>query len=111
MNYDPYNNKERREDNKIHMKRTIEVTVRNKVGLHARPATLFVKEAVKYKAKIKVENLTNASQEVDARSLLNILTLGVQKGHTIRITAEGDDCQQAIEALVSLIEHNFYEDE
>jgi phosphocarrier protein HPr len=92
------------------MKSTVEVKVRNQVGLHARPATLFVKEAAKFKSKIIVENLTQPSREINGRSLINLMSLGVEKDHTIRITAEGEDYQQAIIALVSLIERNFNED-
>jgi phosphocarrier protein FPr len=91
------------------MTQSLEITVRNKVGLHARPATLFVKEAAKYASKVRVENLTNPSPLVDARSLLMILSIGVENGHTIRITANGDDETAAIENLKTLIENNFGE--
>jgi phosphotransferase system HPr (HPr) family protein len=91
------------------MSRSLEIIVKNKVGLHARPATLFVKEAMKFDSQIHVKNLTDPSEEVAAKSLLMILSIGVEENHTILINAQGEDEKEAIYALKALIENNFGE--
>lgn len=77
-----------------------EATVGPAEGLHARPAALFVKEAKKYSSEIKV---SHDDREVNAKSSLQILTIGAKKGDTIKILAEGGDAEQAAEALADLI--------
>ncbi len=84
-----------------------EITLNNELGLHARPADLFVRTANKFKSDIKVSNLSTGSNDVNAKSILRILTLGVYGGHTIRVSAEGEDEGQALAAISALIEHNF----
>lgn len=91
------------------MTQTLDITIQSKIGLHARPATQFVKEAARHTSKIRVENLTNPSPTVDGRSLLMVLSIGVEHGHTIRITADGVDENAALEDLKKLIETNFGE--
>ncbi len=88
----------------------VETTVKllNKVGLHARPASLFVQAAKKFKSQIKVKKDGN---EVDAKSILGVLSLGAECGHTITITAEGPDAEEAINELVSLVKNKFGEEE
>ena len=83
--------------------RTIELAVVNKSGLHARPANLMVEAAAGFAARITVENLDRGSRAVDAKSILMVLTAGVQRGHRIRLAADGPDENQAIEALTALI--------
>ena len=85
----------------------ITLQVINKVGLHARPASEFVKLAGKFKASIQVRNLTRNSSAVDAKSILSVLMLGVEKDHEIELVCEGEDELQAIEALRELIESDF----
>jgi len=82
------------------------IVIRNKVGLHARPAALFVQIAMAHESVIKV---TKASQTGNAKSILGILALGIQQGAEISITAEGADELEAIAALTNLIEGNFGE--
>lgn len=86
---------------------TINLRVINAVGLHARPASEFVKQAAKFRSQISIKNVTRASAAVDAKSILSVLTLGVEKDHEIELTSEGDDEQQAIQALRELIESDF----
>ena len=57
------------------------IQVKNKVGLHARPAALFVQTAAKFSSKIKVKNMTTNGNFVDAKSIIMVLTLGVMKDH------------------------------
>lgn len=85
------------------------LTVRHKVGLHARPAAIFVQTANKFSSSIKVQNVTTNGKVVDAKSIIMVLTLGVMKDHEIHLQAEGADEVQALVALRSLIENNFGE--
>ena len=85
------------------------IQVRHKVGLHARPAALFVQTAAKYSSRIRVKNLTANGNFVDAKSIIMVLTLGVMKDHEVVIHAEGADEESALGALRSLIDTNFGE--
>lgn len=81
-----------------------EVTVQNQVGLHARPATFFIQKANEYKASIWIEK---EERRVNAKSLLGILSLGIVGGTTIQIIADGTDEQDAVNALIELVESGF----
>lgn len=82
-----------------------QVEVRNPSGLHARPAATFVKAAGGFSADIRVVNLTrNPEKSAAAKSVLGVLGLGVAKGHSIRVSAEGADADEAVRALVELVE-------
>ena len=85
------------------------IQVKHKVGLHARPAALFVQTAAKFSSKVKVKNLTANGNFVDAKSIIMVLTLGVMKDHEVLIQTEGPDADAALAALRSLIESNFGE--
>jgi phosphotransferase system HPr (HPr) family protein len=85
------------------------IQIKHRVGLHARPAALFVQTAAKHSSLIKVRNLTTNGSFVDAKSIIMVLTLGVMSGHEVVIQADGADAEGAIEALRSLIEGNFGE--
>ena len=80
-----------------------EVTVENSVGLHARPATFFIQKSNEFKSSIWVEK---GDRRINAKILLGILSLGVIKGTSIRIIADGVDEEAAVTALVELIEKN-----
>ena len=77
-----------------------EATIGPAEGLHARPAAVFVKEAKRYASEVKI---VKDGREVNAKSSLQILTVGAKKGESITIRAEGDDAEQAVEALADLI--------
>lgn len=85
------------------------IPVTHKVGLHARPASLFVQTAAKFSSKIMVKNLTTNGKFVDAKSIIMVLTLGVMKDHEVVIQTEGADADAALDALRTLIENNFGE--
>lgn len=85
----------------------IRLNIINEVGLHARPAAEFVKTAAQFKCKLTVRNATKDSASVDAKSILSVLTLGVEKNHEIEISAEGEDEMQAIQTLRELIVSDF----
>lgn len=71
-------------------------TIEDEVGLHARPAAIFVRTAAGFAADITV---TRDDRSADAKSLLEVLQLEAGKGAVITITAEGDDADAAVEAL------------
>lgn len=83
-----------------------EVMVNNSVGLHARPATFFIQRANSFKSSIWVEK---DDRRVNAKSLLGVLSLGIVKGTTITIVANGTDDEEAVKTLVEVIESNFTE--
>ncbi len=83
-----------------------EVTIVNKYGLHARPAMQLVGLANGYASKIE---LSNTSLTVDAKSIMSVMRLGAAKGTVLKILADGDDADQAVDALVSLVESGFGE--
>ena len=74
--------------------------VKNKQGLHARPAALFVQIANKYDSRITV---SRGEEEVNGKSIMGILMLGAEKGSSIFIEADGADAQTAIEELSKII--------
>ena len=83
-----------------------EVVITNASGLHARPATFFIQKANCYRSTILVEK---DDRKVNAKSLLGVLSLGIAKGMTINIIADGQDEDAALDALVSLINSGFNE--
>ncbi len=81
-----------------------EVEVTNPSGLHARPAAAFAKAAARFRSRVRLEDLTSGRPPGDAKSILGVLSCGVESGHRVRITAEGEDEAQAVPSLVALIE-------
>ena len=81
---------------------TREITVKNEVGLHARPATYFIQKANELKSGIWVEK---EERRVNAKSLLGVLSLGIMKGTTVTLIADGSDEKEAVDALAELIEN------
>lgn len=86
----------------------ITLTVYNKVGLHARPAALFVQTAKQFNCDVKV---THGEREANAKSILGVLALGAEQGAVVTIRAEGENADQALAALEALVENNFGEKE
>jgi phosphotransferase system HPr (HPr) family protein len=80
--------------------------IKNEVGLHARPAALFVQTAGKFKSAITVQN---GAVSANAKSILHVLTLGAENGAVITVVAEGEDADDALKALKELVENNFGE--
>ena len=77
-----------------------QATVGPQEGLHARPAAQFVKTAKRFSSEILV---LKGERQANAKSSLKIMTLGARKGDTLTIRADGDDAQEAVDALVELI--------
>lgn len=84
-----------------------QVTVTHEVGLHARPASAFVKTASEFQSTIRVRNVTTDSDWVNAKSILSILTLGVEPNHDIEVELDGEDATSAAAALEELVKSNF----
>lgn len=83
------------------------VQIRNKFGLHARPAAEFVKLANQYQAEITVRKL---ELEVNGKSIMGMMMLAAECGVEITIRAAGEDAEQAVADLVRLVEQGFGED-
>ncbi len=83
-----------------------EVTINNQVGLHARPATFFIQKANEFKCSIWVEK---EERRVNAKSLLGLLSLGIIKGNTVSLIADGADEKEAVEKLAELVNSDFAE--
>ena len=86
----------------------ITLTIHHKVGLHARPAALFVQTTKQFNCDVKV---THGEREGNAKSILGVLALGVDQGAVITIRAEGEGADQVLAALEALVEDNFGEKE
>ncbi len=84
------------------------VTVANAQGLHARPADLVARTASRYRSRIEI---IKGGERVDAKSVLGLLTLGAYRGVELTIYANGDDAEDALDALVDLFEHELLEQE
>ncbi|MGF1665884.1 MAG: HPr family phosphocarrier protein [Acidimicrobiia bacterium] len=85
------------------------IVVHHQVGLHARPASNFVKAAKTFESAITLTNLSRDGAVADAKSLIQIFKAAVAQGHEIRIAAEGRDESEAVATLVGMIESNFGE--
>ena len=84
----------------------IKITGKHKVGLRARPASIFVQSAAKYPSDIDV---IHGDTIANAKSILAVLSLGTHKGSEILIKAEGEDADEALNALEELVLDNFGE--
>ena len=84
-----------------------EVTVPNRLGLHARAAAKFVQVASRFRSQIELYRDGNG---VDGKSILGLLTLAAAQGTSLRIVARGDDCEAAVSALCDLVTNRFGED-
>jgi phosphocarrier protein len=84
------------------------VTIRNKLGLHARAAVKFVNLANRFGASVKI---VKDGDEIDGKSILGILTLAATQGTSIRLVVSGKDEEAALAALVELITNRFDEKE
>jgi phosphocarrier protein HPr len=84
----------------------ITLTIHHQVGLHARPAALFVQTAKQFKCNIMV---AHDERQANAKSILGVLTLGANQGAVITVRAEGEDADQALAALEALVRNNFGE--
>ena len=87
--------------------KTVEII--NPTGLHARPASDFVKEAGKFKSRITIQKVGAARGPANAKSIIFVLAQGLAKGTRVEIRAEGEDEVEAVDNLIRLIEGGFGE--
>ncbi|MBE6545873.1 MAG: HPr family phosphocarrier protein [Ruminococcaceae bacterium] len=83
-----------------------DVTITNNIGLHARPATFFIQKANSFRSSIWIEK---EDRKVNAKSLLGVLSLGIAKGMTVTLIADGQDENEAIDGLIELVQTGFAE--
>ena len=79
-----------------------EVCVKNRVGLHSKYATGFIQKANKYSSLVKISKGEDSS---NAKSLLGVLSLGIMGNTVVKITADGDDEEQAVEDLTEFLQN------
>jgi phosphocarrier protein HPr len=84
-----------------------EVTIKNRAGIHARPAALLVQTANKFDSQISFEK---DDDRINGKSIMGIITLGAGYNTTLKVIAEGEDENEALDALVTLFENRFEED-
>jgi phosphocarrier protein len=83
-----------------------EVEIVNRAGMHARPAAEFVKIAGRFAADIRVEK---DGLEVNGKSIMGVLMLAAERGSKLRLSAKGDDAEDALDALADLVRRGFEE--
>src|SRR5471030_710987 len=81
-----------------------EITVLNRLGLHARPSDMFVKVCSRHKADIWVEK---DGEQVNGKSIMGLMMLAAGQGSKLRVTCEGNDADKALEEIKSLIQRRF----
>jgi phosphocarrier protein len=82
--------------------------IKNSLGLHARPAAMFVEVASQYDSQVMIER---DGMEVNGKSIMGVLMLAAEQGARLQIRAEGPDAKQALEALADLIENRTFDEE
>ncbi|MAY74422.1 MAG: hypothetical protein CMJ31_06795 [Phycisphaerae bacterium] len=86
---------------------TATVTIRNTLGLHARPATLLADAAAGYKCSVTI---ARGEECVDAKSIMHIMMLAATRGTDLIVSATGDDAEACVAAIVELVERGFDEE-
>lgn len=82
--------------------------VRNRLGIHARPANLIARAAMRFNSRVEI---AKGNECIDAKSIISLLTLGAEKGTMLEILAEGEDAEDAVAAVCDLFDRCFDEDE
>ena len=84
-----------------------EIVVQNQLGLHARPAAMFVKMATRFKSEILV---VKEGEEINGKSIMGLMMLAAGPGTTLTVTAVGSDAAEALNELAQLVNRNFEEE-
>ncbi len=84
-----------------------ELVILNRLGIHARPAALFVKTASMFQADVTVEK---GEAKVSGKSIMGLMTLEASCGTKIRVIAEGTDADKVLDAIQKLVEQKFFEE-
>ena len=87
---------------------TANVKISNRLGLHARPATMFAETAARFESDIRIQR--DNSETIDGKSVMQMLMLAATNGTQLTIEATGPDAEQAVQALCDLIKSGFDED-
>ncbi|MCI7238755.1 MAG: HPr family phosphocarrier protein [Anaerococcus sp.] len=82
------------------------VTLTNEIGLHARPASIFIRQAVKFPCDITV---VKAGRSYNAKSIMSVLSMSASKGDELNIRADGEEEKEAVDSLIDLIENKLYD--
>ena len=90
----------------MYSKRTV---IKNKTGLHARPASEFIAMASKFQSRITVKKLSE-DEDANAKSIVMLLSLGLAQGEEVEIVAKGEDEVEAVDKLIALIDSKFGEE-
>ena len=86
----------------------VEVRIRNRLGMHARPAAQFVRCAARFSCDVYV---SRDGIEINGKSIMGVMMLAAEQGAVIRIRAEGEDAEHAVRELAQLVEQGFHEDD
>jgi len=97
----------RRTSNSQEQKVVKEITILNRLGLHARPSAMFVKVCSRFKCEIWVEK---DGEQVNGKSIMGLMMLAAGQGSRLEITCEGPDADRAIEEIEALVNRHFDED-
>src|SRR5712692_3923982 len=81
-----------------------EITIVNRLGLHARPAAMFVRVSSRFRAEIWV---SKEGDEINGKSIMGLMMLAAGQGSTLRVRAEGPDAAEAVKELEELIQSRF----
>ena len=84
-----------------------EFVIKNKLGLHARPAAILVKTMGKFKSDVRI---SKDGYEVNGKSIMGVMTLAAEPGSKIQVVIDGEDEKEAMAALEDLIEKRFFEE-
>lgn len=87
-----------------------DVVISNKLGLHARPAMQFVDLASQFKSAVRVDAMGEEPAQADGKSVMQMIILAAVEGTPMRITADGEDAEAAVERLVKLVNDKFDEE-
>jgi phosphocarrier protein HPr len=85
-----------------------EVEVRNRLGIHARPANMIARAAMQFTSRVEI---FKGNECIDATSIISLLTLGAEKGTVLEIQAVGEDAERAVNVICDLFDRCFEEDE
>jgi phosphotransferase system HPr (HPr) family protein len=86
------------------------VKIVNRLGLHARPAMVFVDTAGQFTSEILVHRCDRPEEVVDGKSIMQMMMLGAMQGVELRVVARGADCEQAIQAIRAVVAEGFGEE-
>lgn len=82
------------------------VVIQNRLGLHARPAIMFVDLAMNFQCEIRAQK-NGSSEEIDAKSVMQVMMLAASQNERIKLRAQGKDAEEALKALADLVDRNF----